>query len=234
MSARQARVARVVGGGVGIQGKRGLVSIQQARISVGLRQRAGSFVALVALLTAAAAGCDKGTPTPTDTAKGAVSSAEPATSAPPAASGSASGSASAAASGGAPEAAGAAERWKGSFKTKVGLVTPPEKAEVKVWTKDPGTEAIGDGTITLSVSGKGPGRTVDGTADGALGDLLIRGELDDKELSARVDPKTPNAPGAMTGVLQGKRTADGIEATLRVSGRNGNIVREATIKLAKE
>jgi hypothetical protein len=196
---------------------------------VSLRQRASLVVAVIATTAALAAGCDKGNPpAPTDTVRAAASSAEPAASAAPAASGSGS------ASGGAAEVPGAAERWKGTFKSKPGAVTPPEKTEVKVWAKDPGTEAVGDGTITLSVSGKGPARAVDGTADGALGDLLIRGELDDKELSARVDPKAPNAPGAMTGVLQGKRTADGIEATLRVAGRNGNIVREATIKLTRE
>ena len=169
-------------------------------------------------------GCDK---------EKAAESGAPATKASAAPSAAASGapaaSSSASPAGAAPATAGGGS-FKGTYKAKVGAVTPPKDAKIQLWEKDPGTAAIGDGTVQIKIDG----RTVTGSAKGALGEQVIHGELDGKDFSARLDPKDPNTQDAMTGVLTGKLDGDAITGTLRVSGRNGNIVRESEIKLAKE
>ena len=172
-------------------------------------------------------GCDKssGDAPATPSAVPAASAPEAASAAPKA---SASSSASPASS--AAAAPGAASSWKGTYKAKVGAVNPPKDAKIQLWAKDPGTELIGDGTIHLTVTGT----TVKGEAKGALGDQLLAGTIDEKELSTRVDPKEPNSAAAMTGVLTGKIEGSTITAVIRVSGRNGDIVREAAVTLTKE
>lgn len=159
----------------------------------------------------------------------------PAVSAPPAVtppmSAAPSGSAAPAASGSAPAAAPAGEKgsFEGTFTSKVAKVTPPAEAKVKLWEKDPGKDGVGAGTIKLTISG----RVVSGEVTGALGALVVSGDLDDKVLTARLDPKDPNAQDAWTGTLTGKVEADGIAIVLRVASRNANLAREADAKLAK-
>ena len=146
----------------------------------------------------------------------------------------ASAAASGAATGDAPTAAGG-ETWKGSFKARPGAVVMTNKEAsqaVKVWANDPGTAQVGDGTMTLTVGGA-PQHLVRGEIDGALGPMAVTGAVDGGELRARVDSKDPNAATAMTGILYGKFEGANPELTLRVSSRNANVVREATIKLAK-
>src|SRR4051794_11401473 len=48
-------------------------------------------------------------------------------------------------------AAGAASSWSGAYTAKVGVVEPPQNAKEKTWTQDPGSAAIGKGTIDLSI-----------------------------------------------------------------------------------
>jgi hypothetical protein len=123
--------------------------------------------------------------------------------------------------------------WKGSFKSRPGAVTlAKEGAEaVKVWARDPGTEMVGDGAITLQIpGGKGPVR---GEISGVLGDLLVNGDLEEDQLHARVDAKDPNDQKAMTGVLHLRRKGDVWEGLLRVASRNANLVREAELKLSR-
>ena len=190
-------------------------------------------VLLLTLL--AAVGCSKSDPSPgTTAATGSASAAAvPASAAGPAPSGASSG---APAASGSPAEARAAEgkaAWKGSFKTRPGAVTLNKEASayIKVWAKDPGTEMIGDGTISLQIPAtKGP---VQGEISGVLGDLLVNGDLDNGVLSARVDAKNPNDEKAMTGVLQGTIKGSTLEATLRVASRNANLVREAELKLSR-
>ncbi|HEU4411295.1 MAG TPA: hypothetical protein VFS43_38945 [Polyangiaceae bacterium] len=170
---------------------------------------------------------------------GAAPAGSPSGAAAPAAgAASAAGSASAAApaaSADAPplEGAPAAGAYAGSYKAKVGAMNEvPKEAKSKAWAGDAGTEAVGEGTLSLTVvSGR---RAVAGEAKGPLGDQLINGELDGKILKARVDPADPNAPAAMTGILDGAFEGNGFKGVLRVSGRNGNLVREAAVTLTRK
>jgi hypothetical protein len=177
----------------------------------------------------------KGPPTGASTTS-ATGSANAAPSGSSSAQGAASGSAAGSASG-APAGSASADgaTWKGTYKAKVGAVTPPKEAAVEVWAKDPGTAAIGDGTISLTVTQVPSGKfsRVVGEGKGALGDLVISGTLDADGLTARIDAKDPKAPTAMSGTLSGKQDGAKIEATLRVSGRDANVVREATITLTR-
>ncbi|HEU4533128.1 MAG TPA: hypothetical protein VFS00_03385, partial [Polyangiaceae bacterium] len=152
----------------------------------------------------------------------------------PAASAAGDASAPAAAGSAAPiEGAPAAGTYAGAYKAKPGAVTElPKEGKVKAWATDPGTEAVGDGTLSVTVVvGQ---RAVKGEAKGALGDQLINGELEGKALRARVDPADPNVATAMTGILTGAFEGDAFKGVLRVAGRNGNVVREGAVTLTKK
>ncbi len=169
---------------------------------------------LAAALLSLAAGCDKPNTAPAPAASASAPAA--ASSAPPAASS-------------APPAAPQASAWEGPYTSKVGKVTPPAEAKMKLWEKDPGKDGVGAGTIKLSITG----RLVTGELDGALGALVLHGDVDDKVLTARVDPKDPNTPQAWTGTLTGKLEADALTVVLRVASRDANQAREAEAKLTK-
>ena len=188
--------------------------------------------ALFAAAVVVVAACDRPSSSGAPAAlTSSTSSARPVASAPassasgPASSASAASSAAPAASDG----SGAAT-WKGAYKAKVGAVNPPKDAKIQLWAKDEGAALVGDGTVRLTITGT----QVHGEAKGVLGEQTINGVLEEKELSARVDPKNPNTQDAMTGVLTGKLEGSTLTATLRVSGRNGNLVREATFPLTRE
>jgi hypothetical protein len=175
------------------------------------------------------AGCDKSSGERATTTATATTTTTTTTTASTTPTGSATPTSSASA---ASSAAGVAATYTGAFKTKVAQVVTPKDAHIKVWGDDPGTAMLGDGTITLRVTGSGDRKSVAGEAKGVLGDQTIAGELEGKTLQARVNPKDPNAADAMTGVLQGTLEGTAITATLRVANRSANVVREADVKLA--
>jgi hypothetical protein len=179
-----------------------------------MRAAAVMGVALFAL----ASGCDKKDPAPAPEAHATASAPAPNASAP-----AATASASAA-------PAPASAKWIGTYTAKVGTVEPPKAAHEKTWTADPGTAAVGAGTIELEVSG--PHGAAVGRAAGPLGDLVVSGTLEGGELRANLAPKDPNADGAMTGFLVGKLDGHAIKGTLRVSGRDAKIVREGDVQLS--
>lgn len=182
------------------------------------------FAYTVALL-AACSGCDEPSPS-VDPTPGTASPVAPASSATGAAIASAP-SASAAAV--VPPAPPAPTAWTGHYDAKVGEVNPPASAREKAWTTDPGTAAIGKGTIELAVVEKG---VVHGSASGPLGDLVVSGELDGEELRANLAPKEPNGEQAMFGVLSLAKDGEKLHGTLRTSDREAKIVREATVELS--
>jgi hypothetical protein len=189
---------------------------------------------LAAFSLLALVGCSKGEPASGGASAGAPVPVPSGDTISTAASGDkgASASASAAASAAKPVDEPAAA-WKGTFKSRPGVVTLAKEAAeaVKVWAKDPGVEMVGDGEITLRIPGsKG---LVQGEISGILGDLLVNGELEEDQLHARVDAKDPNDQKAMTGVLHLKRKGEAWEGMLRVASRNANLVREADLRLSR-
>ena len=130
-------------------------------------------------------------------------------------------------------AAGAASSWSGAYTAKVGVVEPPKNAKEKTWNQDPGSAAIGKGTIDLSISA--PRGDVTGEAKGPLGDMIVAGTFDGHELRANLTPKEPNAANAMTGfLLMTGESAGPLKGSIRASGRDGRIVREAAVEVAKK
>ena len=121
--------------------------------------------------------------------------------------------------------------WSGSYAAKVGAVEPPTNAKEKTWTLDPGSAAVGKGTVDLSVGERGETR---GETKGPLGEMTITGLYDGKELRANLLPKDPRADGAMTGFMVLSSEGDSLKGTMRVSNRDARIVREATVELAKK
>jgi len=132
--------------------------------------------------------------------------------------------------------AGEPTAFAGSYQAKIGPVAPPENAKEKTWTEDPGTAAVGPGTVKLSIGG-GRGDT-QGELSGPLGDLKVSGVFDGKELRANLMPKDPKADMAMTGFMlltgSGETPPANLKGTLRVSNRDARIVREASVELAKK
>lgn len=184
----------------------------------------------IALCAVIAAACSK------PSSSTSTSAASPSSSSAAGASATKAPAASPAAAGSAP-AAGPGETFAGSYVAKLGPVEPPAEAKENAWTKDPGTEATGKGTIELSVDGAGPSptapRKVTGDAQGPLGPLVISGTFDGHELRANLSPKDARGPNAMHGFMtlmaEGPASFKGV---LRVSNGNARIVREGSVELA--
>ncbi len=158
------------------------------------------------------------TPSATTSVAAASSSAAAATSAGPAAS-----------SAGAVAASPADGTWHGTGKSKVAEVTPPADAKVEIWKKDPGTDAIGDVTMKLTIAGP----VVTGEISGALGTATLSGHHEDDVVSGRIDPKDPNQQVTWTGIFTGKIAGDHLDVKIRVSDRNANRARHSELKLAR-
>ena len=121
--------------------------------------------------------------------------------------------------------------WSGSYTAKVGAVEPPKNAKEKTWTADPGSAAIGPGSMDVAIGERGEAR---GETKGSLGEMTISGVYDGKELRANLNPKEPKVDGAMTGFMVLAAEGSAMKGTLRVSNRDARIVREATVELAKK
>jgi hypothetical protein len=185
------------------------------------RRSSRASVALIALATSVA--CSK---SPASGAPSPSASAVAASSSSPTPSGSSAPASAASAASGA---------WSGAYTAKVGAVDPPKNAKEKTWTEDPGSVAVGKGTVELAISG--PRGDVTGEAKGPLGEMIVAGTFDGKELRANLTPKNPKGDGAMTGFME--LTGDGPETSLlkgniRASGRDARIVREATVEISKK
>jgi hypothetical protein len=173
--------------------------------------------ALIALVTFVA--CDKSSTTGT-----------PSPSAAPIASAAPSGRPAASVAT-APEASSAS--WSGNYTAKVGPVDPPANAKEKTWTNDPGSAAVGKGTVELAISA--PRGDVSGQAKGPLGDMIVSGTYDGHELRANLAPKDPKADDAMTGFLMMNGEGAGpLRGSMRVSGRDARVVREASVEVTKK
>ncbi len=171
-------------------------------------------------ITLALSGCDKATTSPQPAASGSA----PAASVP--ASAAASSSAAPAASAQAVSPANA-KGFSGEYTAKKATVEPPEKVKDVTWKRDTGEKMIGPGKLSFQVA-EG---LVKGEASGAFGDQLVSGTFDGKELKFTLLPKDAKQADAMTGTGVGEVGASGITGTLRCSGNDGVVVREATFEL---
>lgn len=187
-----------------------------------------SFLALLVLVAmVGGVGC-KEEPAPPPAAASAPSAASstpgPAPAPPPA-------SASAPAPAASVDAASAlVGAWKGSYEAKAGSLTLDAKASPKRWGAAGSTDALGPGTVELTVSATGEVR---GKILGALGPATVTGRVEEGNLRASVFPDDPAAPKAMTGVLVGLWKGDVVKAEIRAAGPDATLVREAAVELRR-
>lgn len=129
----------------------------------------------------------------------------------------------------------AATAFKGAYTAKQGAVRTPEDAPPFVHPDS--KDGLGAGELELTVpAAKGE---VVGKASGALGAQLFSGWLEDGQLRGTLQPSQPsdtaaNAANAMWGVVVATVEGASIKGTIRVSGRDGRVVREATFTLEKK
>lgn len=142
-----------------------------------------------------------------------------------------------------------AGHWVAEFKAVRGDISIPRGVPYKWWGGDDGVAAAGKGKVLLEISREG---AVVGSAEGALGQLVVRGAIEDGTLRAGLFPKPdehrpdehrPNEPKAdepkaeggeaMSGVLVGVVVGDAIEGELRVSSHDAALVRRADIRLSR-
>lgn len=174
-------------------------------------KRASTVAVLLAL-----AACDKGKPEGDKTA---------ATSDPPKPSVSASASASTSAS--APVAKSV--ELTGSYTSAVGEVRTPKDAPA---FKPDTTTALGAGTITIMLTGDSG--TVLGKATGALGNQRFAGTLEEGVLNgslAPIDLAPPAFWGTLTATVSGSGAQRTAKGTLKVSDKEGRVVRESSFEL---
>ena len=139
------------------------------------------------------------------------------------------------ASGAAPAGSGATEAPKqpakgarsftGSYTTTaVTAITVPEGAK---WKGEDGKEGVGDGKLTLEISG---GDAVTGTFEGALGAGFLEGRRDGELVTAALRPKEADDNG-FYGTFSAKVTGDQLVGTLAASRANAGLVREGKATL---
>jgi hypothetical protein len=184
------------------------------------RARAACAITAVAF---SVTGCSR--PTSTSTTEGA----DAATASPNPSSGASGGSGGPSA----PARAAGPATWTGTYNATPGTLFVPDGGEwsgVK-FRGDDASIGLGAGTLTLAIDGA-TGRA-EGTGDGALGPVIVRGLLREGTLSARIDPKDV-AAGGFTGFVLGKLEGDAIKGTMRLSTDTGNVIREGTFTLAQK
>ena len=119
--------------------------------------------------------------------------------------------------------------WTGTYKSTAGTIYVPDGGEWAntKWRGDPGTDGVGDGTLTIVAA---PNGDVTGTIDGALGPGTVAGRLDGDALSATVRAKT------FTGTLTATKASTGaVEGSLHAASTyDAHLLRDATFSLAKK
>lgn len=122
--------------------------------------------------------------------------------------------------------------WKGTYTAERSGYFLPDGGEyngVKFRGDDAG-DALGDGTLSLTVNADG---IVTGEGAGALGGVVLRGVLRGDDLSFAVSRKDPSDLG-VTGTGTGTVTGDAVVGSLHLSAYRAQIIREANFKLSRQ
>ncbi len=120
--------------------------------------------------------------------------------------------------------------WRGHYKARKHTVALPHGESGKRWAKDDGSVAVGEGTIELTIERN---NLIVGTVKGPLGQLHLRGLLDETTLRAGLTAADPTSTVTMTGIFVGDLAPDQISGQLRVSNHDGSLVRSADAQLRR-
>jgi hypothetical protein len=123
-------------------------------------------------------------------------------------------------------AAPLAGAWAGTYTAAAGSLTIPDWTGVKFRGED-ASVGLGDGAMSVTLDDHG---RASGTLDGALGPATVDGALMGSAFSATLVPGDPRT--GFSGTAVGAREGDAITGTMRLSLATGNVVREASFKLA--
>lgn len=122
---------------------------------------------------------------------------------------------------------------KGAYAAKQGEVRMPEDAPPFLHPES--KEGLGDGDLELVLPAK-DGAVV-GKGKGALGAQLFEGWLEGNRLNGTLRPAdgaTPAMWGLVEATVEGAGEARTVKGTVRASGRDGKVVREAAFTLDKK
>lgn len=130
----------------------------------------------------------------------------------------------------APSAAPLAGEWSGGYDATRATIVLPKKNPWPAWKEDSGKQ-LGKGMLDLQID---PAGVVRGRASGALGALVIRGQVEEGRVRATVSPENVEATGAMAGTLTGEAQGADLRVLLRLSDEKGETVRTAESKLTRK
>ncbi len=116
--------------------------------------------------------------------------------------------------------------WQGSFQAELFRIELAVGG-VKEWKKDDGSQASGQGKLSLQAAADG---SVTGTATGALGELAVSGRVDGDRAALTLSSATPDG---FHGVILAAQSPDGMKGTLNASSGNSLQVRQASVTLAR-
>jgi hypothetical protein len=155
----------------------------------------------------------------TPTSSGGSSGAASSTSAPISAPSNEPGSVAAA------KAPPAITTWSGKYTSEPGslyVFDGGEWASV-TWRGDEAGIGLGEGTLTLTVNRQT--NDVRGTAEGAIGDVVLVGSIADDAVTGSVLRKDPQDRG-LTGTLVAKKAGEAISGSMKLSVANARVIRE--------
>jgi hypothetical protein len=108
----------------------------------------------------------------------------------------------------------------------------PEGAEYKSarWRGDDAGDGVGEGTLSFSVD-PATGRLA-GKGEGALGNVVLAGELEGAVVSFAIRRSSP-FDGGYTGAATGRLAGDKLEGTMRLSRATADAIREGTFTVTR-
>jgi len=118
---------------------------------------------------------------------------------------------------------------KGSYTAKQAEVRTPEDAPKFIHPDS--KDGVGTGELELTMPAKRG--EVTGKASGALGAQVFSGWLDEGRLTGTLHPAEGAAP-AMWGLVDANVEGGTVKGTIRASGHDGRVVREAPFTLEKK
>lgn len=130
------------------------------------------------------------------------------------------------------DAAPATVKWTGKYTASAGYLFVPDGGEWAgtKWHGDDAGDGLGDGTVSLQVSGA----HVDGTIDGVLGPAVVDGSVFGDKLTGNIVRKDPTDRG-FVGTLECTVKDKAASCEMHLSSLvNANLLRQAKLDLAKE
>jgi hypothetical protein len=123
------------------------------------------------------------------------------------------------------------ETWTGSYDSQPGSLYVYDGGEWAgvTWRGDEAGTAIGSGTLTLAVNKKSG--EVQGTADGAIGSVVLVGSIASDKVTATVARKDPSDRG-LTGTLFGTLAGTTLSGSMRLSAPDARVIRDAKFTLS--